>query len=783
MTVSGKDRRGFVEEIRALRTHLKRLERRNAEPMQAQGGLQQSLGHSKAEDELRMRAEILENMMEGVSVSDETGTIVFTNPGFDAMFGYERGELVGQHISILNNLSEGENSRFAGEAVEHLKKYGRWSGEMSNRKKDGTPFCSFVCISTLNISGKRRWVSVQQDITERRKAEEALRESEEKFRSLAEQSPNMIFINKQGKIVYANKKCEQVTGYVREELYSPDFDFLGLIAPESLDLIQEKFAQHLRGEEVEPYDYSVINRQGQRIEAINASKLIQYEGQTAILGVVTDITEHKRAERVLRESQERLKILFESAPDAIYLTDLEGRFADGNRAAEELVGFAKDELIGRSLAETGLLSAEDLLKAAANLKKVAAGEPTEPTEYAVRRKDGSHVDVEVRTFPVRIADKVLSLGIARDVTERKKAEEALRASEKKFRSIFETAANLITSVNEQGIIEDCNDRVREFLGYEKEEILGRSMARIIHPDYLEKAQNALKEILARGFSYNKEYKMVRKDGSLIDVSINSSAIEDEHGQYVRTLCIIDDIADRKQAQQKLLDDREQLKSLASQLSLTEERERHRLATELHDQIGQSLVISKIKLDQLRKSECSAGLSEALKNVSDCLAQVIDDTRTLTFDLSNPILYNLGFEAAVAEWLTEQVQEKHGIETEFQDDGQDKPLDDDIRAILFRNVRELLINVVKHAQAHHVKVSVRRADKHICVSVEDDGVGFDPAEVQAMAAQRAEFGLFSIRERLEQLGGHIEIESEPGRGTKITMAAPLKYEQVNDGTRG
>jgi signal transduction histidine kinase len=152
---------------------------------------------------------------------------------------------------------------------------------------------------------------------------------------------------------------------------------------------------------------------------------------------------------------------------------------------------------------------------------------------------------------------------------------------------------------------------------------------------------------------------------------------------------------------------------------------------------------------------------------------------LTFDLSYPILYELGFEAAVAEWLTDQVQEKHRIKTEFEDDGHQKPLDEDIRMLLFRNVRELLVNVIKHAQANKVRVSIRRVNEYINVSVEDDGVGFDPVEVTSTAAQKAKFGLFSIRERLEQLGGLIEIESEPGRGSKITMIAPLKNEDEAD----
>jgi signal transduction histidine kinase len=149
-----------------------------------------------------------------------------------------------------------------------------------------------------------------------------------------------------------------------------------------------------------------------------------------------------------------------------------------------------------------------------------------------------------------------------------------------------------------------------------------------------------------------------------------------------------------------------------------------------------------------------------------------------FDLSFPILYELGFETAVAAWLTDQIQEKHGIATEFQDDEQPKPLDDDVRVFLFRDVRELLINVVKHAQAKKVKVSIRKVGSEMYVSVEDDGRGFDLEKIAATAVREGGFGLFSIRERLEQLGGRLEIESAPGCGTKATLIVPLKQEKVN-----
>jgi len=608
------------------------------------------------ESESRFR-ELVENMREVFWMENADGTeLLYISPMYEQVWGRSCQSFYGNPEDWVESIHPEDRQRVT-EAFSQLRETGEYSEEFRIVRPDGT--IRWIWDRGVLIRNEFdeviRVAGVAEDVTERKQTEEALKESEEKFRSLAEQSPNMIFINKKGRIVYINKKCEEVMGYKREEICSPDFDFLTLVAPESLGLINDNFVRHLRGEEVRPYDYCLINKKGERIEAINASKLIQYEGEAAILGVVSDITERKRAEQALRESEERLKILFESAPDTIYLIDSEGRFVDGNRAAMELIGFARDEVIGKSLAEMGLLSAGQLSKAIENLKKAVAGKLSGPNEYNLKRKDGSHISVEVRTFPVKIEGKMLSLGIARDITEHKRTEK------------------------------------------------------------------------------------------------------------------------------ELLEHQAKLKSLASQLSLTEERERHRLATDLHDQISQSLVISKIKLDQLRKSSTSDEFNRSLEDICNCLGRIIDDTRTLTFDLSYPILYELGFEAAVAEWLTDQIQEKHGIRTEFVDDGHQKPLDDDIRVLLFRNVRELLINVVKHAQANKVKVSIRKVKDNISVSVEDDGVGFDPVEVTSMAAKRAEFGLFSIRERLEQLGGLIEIDSKMGHGSRITMTAPLKYDNSTDRT--
>ena len=161
-------------------------------------------------------------------------------------------------------------------------------------------------------------------VVEKKRAENKVKENEEKFRNLAENSPNMIFINQNGRIVYANKKCEEIMGYTRDEFYSPSFSFVSLIAPESRELVLKMYDVHKSGEDIKPYDYSLVTKDGRKLEVIISSKLIQYEGSRAILGTVTDISEHIRLEEKIRTSEDRLKKLFEDAPDGIVTLNMKG---------------------------------------------------------------------------------------------------------------------------------------------------------------------------------------------------------------------------------------------------------------------------------------------------------------------------------------------------------------------------------------------------------------------------------------------------------------------------
>jgi PAS domain S-box-containing protein len=370
--------------------------------------------------------------------------------------------------------------------------------------------------------------------------------------------------------------------------------------------------------------------------------------------------------------------------------------------------------------------------------------------------------------------------LQRQTTERKKAEEALRES-------LQTSADIVNSIGsglftyqyeppDRLILLDGNPAAERFTGIKVSEWIGREFNEIWPEAKQRGITDSFLSPMRTGETYETEdlyYKDEKLEGAF---KISAFRMPGN-----RLGVAFENVTERKKAEEALRAYQEKLRSLASELSLAEERERRRVATELHDQISQSLVISKMKLEALGQARLAKQVKEELTEVCEMLGETIGETRTLTFDLSPPILYELGFEAAVAEWLEDQIERKHGIKTQFEDDGSAKPLDDDIRVLLFRNVRELLINVIKHAHANKVTVRIGRDDGRIRVNVEDDGVGFERDRAMSVSSETGGFGLFSIRQRLDELGGRLEIESSPGHGCKTVMTAPLRAGEATKGS--
>lgn len=361
----------------------------------------------------------------------------------------------------------------------------------------------------------------------------------------------------------------------------------------------------------------------------------------------------------------------------------------------------------------------------------------------------------------------------------KRTEELLRRSEKRYYSLIETIPHGIQEIDASGIIIFVNKAYNKIYGYEEGETIGKSVLDKVAIDSEREKLGDYLAMLVEDQPAPTPYfeKDLTKEGNIIDVQVAWNYKRDEKGRVVGFISVITDITERKRAKRKLLEHRNHLKSLTSQLTLLEEKERRRFATYLHDQIGQELFVLRFKLDMLRKSASSCDTAQSLNEVQKMTKRIIKNTRSLTSELSPPNHYQKDLGSSL-KWLVGYFNERHKIMFNFKDDKKPKPLDEEIRIILFRMVRELLNNTVKHARAQKVKVYLRGYDEEIRVCVEDNGVGFNPSRIAFGGVKNNGFGIFSIKERLDYLGGHLEIESKPRHGTRMTVVAPLKDKKEN-----
>lgn len=316
-----------------------------------------------------------------------------------------------------------------------------------------------------------------------------------------------------------------------------------------------------------------------------------------------------------------------------------------------------------------------------------------------------------------------------------------------------------------------NDKFCDMLGYDRNELLGSPISRFIDPSCLPVLESELQKRKS-GQRSTYELNWRRKDGTPLYTILSAAPLFDDAGRYVGGFGIMTDITPRRLAEKKVASYQSKLRSLASELSLAEERERRRIAAELHDRIGQSLAITKIKLGVLGEKVGSSEVRQEVEEVRTLINQTIQDTRSLTVEISPPILYELGFEAAV-EWLGEHIQEQHGLSTKVTCDGKLEPLGNDVRVLLFKVVQELLINIVKHAQAEEAVVSLFAEGDGLRIVVEDDGCGFEVEGIRSSIGHMAGFGLFNICERINDLGGRVVVRSKPRKGTHITVSSPRR----------
>jgi len=400
---------------------------------------------------------------------------------------------------------------------------------------------------------------------------------------------------------------------------------------------------------------------------------------------------------------------------------------------------------------------------------VVSGAVGEDTAAALMRQGAC--DFLLKDHLHRLAPAVRrELREAQERRARRLAEQTLRESEATLRGIFR-AAPIGIGMAQDRILRWVNRHLCEMTGYRIEELVGRSARMLYASEAAYEAAGAAYARLAREGTAQTETLWRRKDGSVLDVLL-SVAANDPHDPSAGITFTALDITERRRTEEAIRRYQARLRDLAAELVQAEQRERRRLAADLHDEVGQALATAKMQIQSLEAAVEGESLARTLAQVRALVEQAIEHTRHALFELSPPVLYELGLEAAL-ESLTERTGALHGLEATFEDDGAEKPLGEAVRVALFRAVRELLHNVVRHARASRMAVRVGRENDAVRIEVEDDGVGFDPATVTAHGGRDGGFGLFEIRERCDYLGGKAEIFSRPGAGTRVVLTVPLE----------
>ncbi len=488
---------------------------------------------------------------------------------------------------------------------------------------------------------------------------------------------------------------------------------------------------------------------------------------TRALREVGERTERKRIEDALIESETLYRAIFENTGTATIIVEEDMTIFMANKQFEQLIGFSRSELEGNK-SWNEIVHPDDLIKYAEMDQKWIVSSTTSigGYEYRImnRRGDVLHVLVNIASI-ISAKRKVISI---LDITKLKEVEKEKRDASLYARNLIEASLDPLVTINAEGKIMDVNQATESVTGLSREKMIGSDFS-----DYFtepDKAHEGYLEVFSKGFILDYPLAMRHASGQVTDVLFNASLYRNETGEIQGILASARDITERLEAETKILKTNEMLRSLTSELVMTEERERRRIAVDLHDNIAQTLAIIKMRLGALLNQKLEEGFAKSLEDIIDLTNEAIQQTRSLMTDLSSSVLYELGLNEAM-EWLGEQIQAQYGLKIILKTDPKIRKFDKDLELLLFRATRELLLNAVKHARVKEAYVILQKLGDNIRVTVKDNGRGFDTEDIDQPSKRTGGFGLLSIRERLHHIGGIFEIETKRGQGTCIRLVVP------------
>lgn len=587
-------------------------------------------------------------------------------------------------------------------------------------------------------------------------------------------------------IVDCNPAAERLFGYSRDEMLGRDTAFLHT-SKEALGEFQKKlypimdkegffylndFMMKRKDGTFFPSEHTVVSLNNERAE------------RTGWASVVRDMTSPKQMEETMRKSNERYRLLADNVSDVIFVRDMNFRFTYLSPSVEKMTGYSVEEAMALTMAETytphSIERAMKTLSEELSREKLEQSDPTRvrTIEMEGYRKDGSTIWTEAKVHFLRDGNgrPIGIIGVSRDITERKRAEEALRESEKRYKQLFNHAPAGIYELDfhTQRFIA-VNDVMCQYTGYSREAFLTMSPYDILSEDGKVLYAKRVKKLMAgEKISETVEYKILTKGGEELWVALNISPVYEKEKVRGATV-VVHNVTERRKVEQRLRESEGRLRSLSAELMKAQEKERTRISKELHDELGQSLAILKHRVRSIGKSLLvyQPHMSKDSETAVRLVDGIIEKVRQISRDLNPSILEDVGLCPALRS-LAENFAQEYGIPVSLRLDEIDTLFTQETSKNLYRIFQEVLTNIAKHADAGHVTVQVRKDSEYVYFVIEDDGKGFDMSEARVREKKRRGLGLPLMEERADLMGGTLEIRSrEEAGGTKILLTAPIE----------
>lgn len=622
---------------------------------------------------------------------------------------------------------------------------------------------------------RQRVAELEASEARRKHAEAALRDSEDRHRALVEQSLVGIYIVQEGRFRYVNPKFAEIFGYTPEEIVETLRSGNELVSEKDRARVRAKIQRRLRGKvKTLHYTFQGCRKDGTLIDVEIYGNTMALHGKPAVIGTLLDITDRKRAERAVQNSEERYRALVEGSIQGISISR-NGIHLFANKALATMLGYQDPaELLQKSIWEH--VAPHDIERLRSYFEARLRGEPAPARyEYQAHKTDGTLMWIERQVSPIMWDDELAYLGTYFDITERKGAEAALRVSETQLRTITETVETALFIY--QGT-QMCyvNAAAESLSGYTRNELLGMQFWEILHPDFQELVKKrGLGRQQGRQVPSCYEVKILTKDRRERWIDYTAGIIEFKGAPAVLGTAV--DITERKRTEQRLHRSQVQLRALASRYLAAQEEERQRIARELHDILGQNLTA--LKLDLLwvdrRLTADQSPVRQKIAQMSVLAEHMVDTVGEIMTALRPAILDHLGLAAAI-EWQVDVFRERTGIAvTVACDEDAARELASEQSLALFRVLQEIFTNVARHADATMVSVHLSAVAGAIHLEVRDNGCGIPD---DAVGSPRS-LGLLGMRERVLPWNGEVHIQGYPGQGTVVNLRLPLVNELLSE----